>query len=126
MTVSLSADQTPTRSLGQLERPVRSRWEVAWHRFLKRPGAVIGAIVILLFILMAIFAPLLAPFDPIEISRNRRDAPSSTHWFGTDELGRDVLVANRDERAPHPTAHQIQRGENRDHREEQQEVVKSN
>ncbi len=91
MTVSLSADQTPTRSLGQLERPVRSRWEVAWHRFLKRPGAVIGAIVILLFILMAIFAPLLAPFDPIEISRNRRDAPSSTHWFGTDELGRDVL-----------------------------------
>ena len=70
---------------------MRSRWEVAWHRFLKRPGAVIGAIVILLFILMAIFAPLLAPFDPIEISRNRRDAPSSTHWFGTDELGRDVL-----------------------------------
>jgi peptide/nickel transport system permease protein len=91
MTATLSADQSPTRTLGQAERPIRSRWQVAWSRFLQRPGAMIGAIVILLFILIAIFAPLLAPFDPIEISRNRRAAPDSTHWFGTDELGRDVL-----------------------------------
>lgn len=91
MSATLSTGSARTPTLGQAERPIRSRWAVAWRRFLTRPGAVIGAIVILLFILMAIFAPLIAPFDPIEISRNRRAAPDSTHWFGTDELGRDVL-----------------------------------
>jgi peptide/nickel transport system permease protein len=91
MTATISANNSPERTLGQADRAIRSRWQVAWHRFLTRPGAVIGAVVILLFILIAIFAPVIAPFDPNEISRNRRDAPSSTHWMGTDELGRDVL-----------------------------------
>ncbi len=40
--------------------------------------------------LVAIFAPLIAPHDPLEIF-NAREAPSSDHWFGTDEKGRDVL-----------------------------------
>jgi len=76
--------------LGQ-ERPYRGRWSVAFRQLRNRPGAMIGAIIVLLFILIALFAPLLAPFDPNEISRNRRAAPSMEHWFGTDELGRDVL-----------------------------------
>jgi ABC-type dipeptide/oligopeptide/nickel transport system permease subunit len=52
-----------------------------------------GLCVVLLFITMAIFAPLISPFDPIEASWSAiRKAPTSTHWFGTDELGRDVLA----------------------------------
>jgi peptide/nickel transport system permease protein len=52
-----------------------------------------GLYVVLLFIAMAIFAPLISPFDPIEASWSAiRKAPNGTHWFGTDELGRDVLA----------------------------------
>jgi peptide/nickel transport system permease protein len=50
-----------------------------------------GAVVLVLFILVAIFAPWLAPMDPLEISSDRRAAPSMDHWLGTDEVGRDVL-----------------------------------
>lgn len=62
-----------------------------WNRFLRRPGAVIGAVVLILFIMVAILAPWLAPMDPLEISQNRRGAPTSENWLGTDELGRDIL-----------------------------------
>jgi peptide/nickel transport system permease protein len=51
-----------------------------------------GAVLILIFVVMAVFAPLLAPHDPAAIDLpNRLQPPSATHWFGTDELGRDIL-----------------------------------
>lgn len=61
------------------------------YRFRRHPAAAIGGIIILLFIGVAVFAPVIAPADPNEISSNRRAAPSLEHPFGTDELGRDVL-----------------------------------
>ena len=46
----------------------------------------------LLFIAIAVFAPWIAPYDPIETSWTAiRQAPSAAHWFGTDDIGRDVL-----------------------------------
>ncbi len=55
-------------------------------------AAVIGAVVVALIILVAIFAPLIAPFDPEAINlRARMKPPSAEHWFGTDELGRDIV-----------------------------------
>src|SRR5258708_7985587 len=73
----------------ELESPARR----AWRRLIKRKGAVIGLIVIAIFVLLAISAPLLMPYDPIATSWSLvRKAPSAQHWFGTDELGRDVLV----------------------------------
>ncbi len=54
-------------------------------------GAV-GAIIILIFIVVALFAPLIAPFDPYAINAKIiLQAPSSAHWMGTDEFGRDIL-----------------------------------
>jgi len=54
--------------------------------------AAIGFIIILALVLTAIFAPLIAPFLPTESNlANRLLAPSSLHWFGTDELGRDIM-----------------------------------
>ena len=47
--------------------------------------------VILLFVAVALLAPVIAPADPNEISRDRRAAPTADHLFGTDDLGRDVL-----------------------------------
>lgn len=66
-------------------------WRKTWAKMKKRPGMIVGLIVIVIFVTVAIFAPLFAPMDPVEISSNRRAAPSGDHWLGTDELGRDIL-----------------------------------
>lgn len=64
----------------------------AWLRLQRRPSALIGLAVVIAFILMAVFAPYISPQDPIATSWGAiRKAPSSAHWFGTDEIGRDVL-----------------------------------
>jgi peptide/nickel transport system permease protein len=53
---------------------------------------MVALVVVLAFVALAIFAPWLAPFDPVETSWSAiRQAPSATHWFGTDDIGRDVL-----------------------------------
>jgi ABC-type dipeptide/oligopeptide/nickel transport system permease subunit len=61
-------------------------------KFLKHRSAVLGAVIVLFFVLVAIVAPLIAPFDPIKPSFTTiRKAPSAMFWFGTDELGRDMF-----------------------------------
>jgi len=65
----------------------------ALGRFMRNRAAVAGAVIVLLVILVAIFAPWLSPYDPIQASfMTVRQAPSASHWFGTDELGRDVFT----------------------------------
>ncbi len=55
-------------------------------------AAMVGAIIILFYIFVALFAPLLAPYDPYEINlENKLIPPSSDHWMGTDDKGRDIL-----------------------------------
>src|SRR5438874_10176930 len=71
-----------------LESPARR----ALRRLFHRKGAVVGLVVIATFIVMAVFAPLLSPYDPIATSWTLvRKPPSPLHWFGTDDLGRDIL-----------------------------------
>ncbi|WP_377845579.1 ABC transporter permease [Bosea sp. UC22_33] len=63
-----------------------------WQRLAKRKSALVGLAVVLLMVSVAIFAPLLAPYDPTAQSWTAvRKAPSAAHWFGTDEAGRDIL-----------------------------------
>ena len=58
----------------------------------RQPLAVIGMALLILFIVVALFAPLFAPYNPAAIDLNHRlAAPEHTHWFGTDELGRDIF-----------------------------------
>jgi peptide/nickel transport system permease protein len=72
----------------ELESPARR----ALRRLMARKGAVVGLVVIAAFILLAMFAPWIAPYDPITTSWTLvRKAPSALHWFGTDDLGRDIL-----------------------------------
>ncbi|MFB3162920.1 ABC transporter permease [Neobacillus sp. 179-J 1A1 HS] len=55
-------------------------------------AAMVGAIIILFYIFVALFAPLLAPYDPYEINlENKLIPPSTDHWMGTDDKGRDIL-----------------------------------
>jgi peptide/nickel transport system permease protein len=64
----------------------------AVRRLLKRRTAVVGLVVVVAMVLLALFAPWLAPFDPLATSFTIvRNAPSGAHWFGTDEVGRDLL-----------------------------------
>ena len=70
----------------------RAPASLAVSRFLRRPAAVAGLAVIVLFVAAALLAPLIAPFDPIATSWTAiRKAPSAAHWMGTDENGRDVF-----------------------------------
>lgn len=72
---------------------VRSPARLAMQRFRGRPAAVAGLIVIILFVLVAVFAPLIAQYDPDKTSWTLiRKAPSLAHWMGTDENGRDVFA----------------------------------
>ena len=63
-----------------------------WQALLNHPASGMGAAVIVLFLFVAVFAPWLAPYSPTEISPLRLSPPSAAHWFGTDQLGRDVFA----------------------------------
>jgi len=64
----------------------------AWRRLTRDKLAIAGMAIIALFIIAAVFAPLLAPYDPIEQTLlQRRQPPSRQHWMGLDEVGRDIF-----------------------------------
>jgi len=66
---------------------------MAFARTLRhQPLGVIGLLLLILFILIALLAPAISPYDPAAIDlANRLTPPSHAHWFGTDELGRDIF-----------------------------------
>ncbi|MCD6030029.1 MAG: binding-protein-dependent transport system inner rane component [Thermomicrobiales bacterium] len=79
-----------------------SRWRLSaitpasnyyWVRLLmQNPAVVLSLLLLLAMLIVAIFAPVIAPFDPTFVNpADRLDPPSSTYWFGTDDLGRDVF-----------------------------------
>ena len=62
------------------------------RKFLRNPKGVAGLIIVVIYFLMAAFAPLLAPFDPDAVDLfNVSAPPDSMHWFGVDQFGRDIL-----------------------------------
>jgi peptide/nickel transport system permease protein len=64
----------------------------ALRRLMRRRGAMAGLAIVAFFVLIALFAPWIAPYDPLETSWSAvRKAPSLAYLFGTDEIGRDVL-----------------------------------
>ena len=68
-------------------------WRESWYQFRKNKAAMTGLTLIVLFILMGIFAPVLAPHDPVEQIIAVRKSPPLTpgYLLGTDDLGRDML-----------------------------------
>lgn len=69
-----------------------SRLSLIWRRFRRHRLAVLGGIVILFFLFVALLAPIIAPYDPLEQNLRLKNAgPSREHLLGTDELGRDTL-----------------------------------
>src|ERR1700719_4490092 len=83
-----TAGAIPIVTSHELESPARR----ALRRLFARKGAVVGLVVIATFIGLALFAPLISPYDPIATSWTLvRKPPSALHWFGTDDLGRDIF-----------------------------------
>jgi peptide/nickel transport system permease protein len=77
---------------GQEAAREENPWARAWRRLRRRRGAMAALVVVVLFVLFAILAPWIAPYDPIKTSFTQvRKPPDWLHWFGTDEVGRDVL-----------------------------------
>jgi peptide/nickel transport system permease protein len=63
------------------------------RRSKQQPLAALGIVLLLIFLACAVFAPWLAPYDPAKLDlTGRLMSPSTAHWFGTDELGRDILA----------------------------------
>jgi ABC-type dipeptide/oligopeptide/nickel transport system permease subunit len=64
----------------------------AMIRFKKHKPAVIGLVFVSMLVFMAVFAPVIAPFDPNKVSiLDSKKPPSNEHWFGNDDVGRDIL-----------------------------------
>jgi peptide/nickel transport system permease protein len=74
-----------TRKSGYYRRAIR--------RFFSHKLGILAFIVLCLFILITLLAPFISPYEPNKVNTNEiRKAPSKEHWFGTDELGRDILT----------------------------------
>jgi peptide/nickel transport system permease protein len=83
-----------TVSIKEPSQRGRSQGNVALRRFLRHPTGLVGLGIIVFFVLASLLAPVLNPYDPTRDRnlRERLDPPSQTHWFGTDELGRDLFT----------------------------------
>lgn len=76
-----------------LDRPPRSYWADAWARFRQNRMAVAGLVVLVVIGILSIVGPYLTGYDYRETSLLDTDLPPSPeHWFGTDELGRDIFT----------------------------------
>lgn len=72
-------------------RPSLTYWRGAWIKLRKNKVAITGLIIIIIYVLTAIIAPIVSPFDYRTNDKNSlNQAPSATHWFGTDTAGRDM------------------------------------
>ena len=70
----------------------RSRREDFFKAFFSNRLAIFGTVIMAIFIIMAVFAPFVAPYDPLDQNLPEKfDGPSLAHPFGQDELGRDIL-----------------------------------
>ena len=87
---ALTEERVEAQKTGK--RRAQSYWAVSWNIFRKNKLGMFCLVVVILLVLIALFAPLLAPYDPYaqELS-NRYQAPGGAHLFGTDEFGRDLL-----------------------------------
>jgi peptide/nickel transport system permease protein len=84
--IEQNANQQYEESMDQ-----RSRWADWWLTLIHDKKALAGLFLLTVFLIMAVLAPLIAPFDPNAMDYEMMEPPSSTHLLGTDDLGRDLF-----------------------------------
>jgi ABC-type dipeptide/oligopeptide/nickel transport system permease subunit len=83
---------TPSTPLAQLPVHYAGFWAGAWRRFRRNFLAMYGIIFVSLIVIMAVFAPILAPYDQLDVDiQNTLSPPSAQHLMGTDAVGRDLF-----------------------------------
>jgi peptide/nickel transport system permease protein len=88
----MAETQIDSRELLQPSRQILTARQRAWRSFKNNRTAVIGLALIAFLTLIAVAAPVLAPHDPLaQSAANRLESPSSDHWFGRDQYGRDIM-----------------------------------
>lgn len=88
--VPLDKDQQVAEKIA---RPALNYWQDAWRRLKKNKLALSGFFIIFILIMMAVSGPVLSPYGYSEQNLSRANQPpSGEHWFGTDELGRDMFT----------------------------------
>ncbi len=94
--MSRAPDFTPVRTSAALAGPVRpatTYWQDAWRRLKENKLAMAGLAVILFIALAAAFGPLFSPYSYSgQVLADANHPPSAQHWFGTDNLGRDLFT----------------------------------
>lgn len=85
--------QPSTTGIPIMEQKTRvASWTVFYKKLAKNKAALAGGIIVIFVAILAIIAPLIAPYDPTHIEMTKKlQGPSSEHWFGTDDKGRDIL-----------------------------------
>ena len=79
---------TQPPKVGALNADARKRW----RQLRQHPEVIVGLVVVVAWLLLALLAPLIAPFDPLEQHiKDRLQAPNATYLLGSDELGRDIF-----------------------------------
>jgi peptide/nickel transport system permease protein len=88
----LAKNTTEIKMITVEEEELAPPWKEAWFSFCQNRLALVGLGIVIFFIILAILAPVIAPYSFKEQNlANRFLSPSSEHWFGTDDFGRDIL-----------------------------------
>jgi peptide/nickel transport system permease protein len=91
LTAPIGSQGTPAQEITVARAPA-GRPLAPWRLLLRRPTFIAGAAILLFWIVCAVFGTAIAPHSPLAQSLLATNAaPSGAHWFGTDQLGRDVL-----------------------------------
>jgi peptide/nickel transport system permease protein len=90
MTMSECKPENDTSTQARYGKPVSTQIDFL-KRLIYQPKAVLGLVLLVIFILMALLAPLIAPYNPNKYVDTPHLAPSSTHWLGTTGQGQDVF-----------------------------------
>ena len=85
----VSEAQSTSAQIPVSARP--GKWKARAQDVLRRPLLVIAIVLIVILVFVTVVGPSLTPYGSEELAAARFESPSSTHWFGTDELGRDIL-----------------------------------
>lgn len=94
MSQATTANATETLAASKLEQQGKrlTQRQRTWRRFASHKGALIGVGIVAILVIVALTAQWIAPYNPNETNlRLRGDGPSGQHWFGNDDIGRDIL-----------------------------------
>lgn len=84
-----------TETTGKKQYKKRSQGQEIWRRFKKNPGAMVGLVIMILLVIVALCSGFIYDYDTDIIANHpaqRMKRPSAEHWFGTDNLGRDIFA----------------------------------